>query len=476
MSNQTGDAHYLVRRGNINYKVLGSDISSDCQSGDLFLVNRPTGSGTGPYYKIDYDDMVTKYPSSFSDTHGYSNTTYPICGMDFDPVNNMWMLGGGNISLLFSGDRFLKVTSSLSSSNLDIPSASSSDWTDLTSTFPWDTNYGLMPYNPIQHTNDGTNSYWIVHDYYRKFKYSTETTTLGLSNSSNWNSINTLSGRIWNSNTTGIPFHASLLKYFDGKWIASGREFDHGGSGIMAVDTSINFNTSNVEYFYPIFTTTEVMYDMIKDSYNNLYIACGGGGYIITAPTSDITNWTIRGANDSLGGNLGTDPFWSIATDGEGTTLAAGGYKMDGGNNGNFGKIAKSTDGINWSLISDSVIGGMEWIFDIEYYGKTWVACGRSKTDNFNVIYSTDGGSNWTKLEADFYSGPGSTSYPTRATMAVVKNVGGNWYVVGQRTQNKAAIGSIFGFQNTDLFISNLTDAGITTTYKVTGSGFTSLL
>ena len=475
MSNQTGDAHYLVRRGNTNYKVLGSDISSDCQSGDLFLVNRPTGSSTGPYYKIDYDDMVTKYPSSFSDTHGNSNTRYPIYGMDFDPVNNMWMLGGGNSSFLFSGDRFLKVTSSLSSSNLDIPSASSSDWTDLTSSFPWDQNnsFGVMGLNDsIKHTNDGTNSYWIVRDYYYKCKYSTETTTSGLSNSSNWNTINTMNGRIFDSSTTGIPFKNSLLKYFDGKWIAAGSEYSYGGDGIMAVDTSINFNTSNLQYFKPISSTTARMMAMIKDSYNNLYIACGGDGYIITAPTSNITNWTIRGSTSVSLGNLNSDPFYSIATDGEGTTLAAGGYKY--GTNGNNGKIAKSTDGINWSLISDSVIGGMQWIVDIHYYGGTWVACGRSKSDNFNVIYSTDGGSSWTKLETDFYSG--SLSPPTIGTMGVVKNVGGNWYVVGQQTQNKAALGSIFGFQNTDLFISNLTDAGITTTYKVTGSDFTSLL
>lgn len=464
MSNQIGNAHYLVRRGNQNYKVLGSDVSSDCQTGDLFLVHRPIGSGIGTYYKIDYDDMKTTYPNSFSDTHGYNNTTYPITGFDFDPVNNMWMLGGGNASILFSGDRFLKVTSSLSSSNLDIPPASSSDWTDLTSILSGSNTYGLIGFDPIIHINDGTNSYWIVRDYYYQYRYSTETTTSGLSNSSNWNLIS--------AGTNGVPWRSLVLKYFDGKWIASGSEYYYGGDAILAVDTSINFNTSNKQTFKPISSSSARMEDIIKDSYNNLYIACGADGYIITAPTSDITDWTIRGSSSVSLGNLGTDPFYSLATDGKGTTLAAGGFKFN--TNGNNGKIAKSTDGINWSLISDSVISGMEWIINIEYYDGTWVACGRSQTDQFNVIYSTDGGSSWTKLETDDYSGTSPTL--SRRTMAQVKNVGGNWYVIGQTTQNKAGISTNFNFQNTDLFISNLTTSGITTVYKATGLGITSIL
>ena len=466
-SNQIGNANYLVRRGNQNYKVLGSDVSSDCQTGDLFLVHRPIGSGIGTYYKIDYEDMKTVYPNSFFDTHGYNTTKYPIVGFDFDPVNRMWMMGGGHSSLLMDGVRFLKVTSSLSSSNLDIPSASSSDWTDLTSSFPWEpgsAQYGLMIPNGVTHINDGTNSYWIVKEYYYKWKYSTETTTSGLNNASNWT---TIGGGYSTWLTTGIPPRTEVIKYFDGKWIAFGNTENVGSSGYTAVvvDTSIDFDTSNRET--DTWTSNTQINDIIKDTYNDLYIACGGVGTIATAPTSDIIDLTVRAT--SLGS---TDAFISLATDGRGTTMSVGGFRS--GTSGNYAKIAKSTDGINWSVISDSTIGDMEWLRDIEYYRGAWVACGRAKTGYDQVIYSIDNGDSWTELTISGYSGPSVGN--GRFLMNEVKNVGGNWYVVGQQTQNKAGISTNFNFQNTDLFISNLTTSGITTVYKATGLGITSIL
>ena len=502
MSNQTGNAHYLVRRGNQNYKVLGSDVTGDCQRGDIFLVNRPSGSDKN--YKINYEDMALEYPLGSDDLFKYSyqninygqngtdgNERYAFSSFDYDPVNRMWMIGGGEGWYGLHGYRSLAVTDPLPSNDITPPwgngaNNNTSDWNrlDAYNNWPWNNSYYLSngDPNPLRHHGimhiKHANGHWIVRDYPRVWKYAAQVTVAGLLNMNNWNTMS-----MPGTNNGG---EITSIHYIDNKWIIFGTDDNDESYG--AVDTSIEFNTSNLDTFSPIPSYESYvdtgMFDMIKDTYNDLYIACGGN-VIMTAPTTDMTDWTVRFYSPTLYVN-------GLATDDLGTILACATSSTPisyiGGNNysGTQGRILRSTNGINWTELSYSTdeVLGMENLRNIGYHKGAWVACGRrdlySSSSSQNIIYSRDNGDSWSKSFTQRYNNtnpygdfPGNTS-PRQINE--IKNINGHWYAVGVQTFARSGIGTNYGFEDTDFFVASLTDVGISTNYKVAGSDFKNVI
>jgi len=104
------------------------------------------------------------------------------------------------------------------------------------------------------------------------------------------------------------------------------------------------------------------------------WVAVGEGGNTI-ATSKNANHWTGQGSY------IFTNAGYGVAWSNEQSLIVAGG---SGGTN----SLAYSNDGIFWNGLGNNLLST---VYDVQWNGSIWIACGVPISGNKSIIYSTDG-------------------------------------------------------------------------------------
>jgi hypothetical protein len=110
------------------------------------------------------------------------------------------------------------------------------------------------------------------------------------------------------------------------------------------------------------------------------FLLAGNESSAISYSINDGTTWSATNASGLANVN-------TIAWNGQ--------YWLAGGNNAATTKLARSTDGINWSAVATPPTG-MHTIHKIDWNGQYWLATGQTSSGSQPPIYISKNGINWT--------------------------------------------------------------------------------
>jgi hypothetical protein len=259
-------------------------------------------------------------------------------------------------------------------------------------------------------------------------------------------------GSAWYSND-GVTWTASSDKTalgtsnLSGLTFGNGKFFTTGGSG----------NNKNWAYSTDgdIWTATGSADPDTGTNFNAKGLAYGKGVYLIggsggrIAYSSDLASWTTLAAEATTFNKEGGNGFVNAIAFDDSKFVASG---------SDYGHMAYSTDGINWTGIAQTEAIFNGWINSIAYGGGRFVAVGAVNGDSSGIAYASASDiTNWTLVANSPFSGPDAPSEiyaiaygngyfvaaPSRSSKAAYSSDGITWTAIADTTFNTSGINGI---------------------------------